>query len=210
MNGPNILDIVLLLATGLTAVYMVWRFWKRYGWEKKIYALYYILSFAVLFVSGVLLIILKYKILATPFILTVASLMPFGLSVGIVRQYYAKYTRPYLWFATIGLAAIAYSAFTGSNIKAIAVPIFHGVAGLIIVLGPFLVKKYGEGNPAKGFWWVSVGGIIISAAGMALAFLNAGSQLLFFSVEVVNAILALLLLLMALAFAWGFMKDIKN
>jgi len=45
---------------------------------------------------------------------------------------------------------------------------------------------------------------------MALAFLNAGSQLLFFSGAVVNAILAALLLLMALAFAWGFMKDIKN
>ncbi|MBT3338774.1 MAG: hypothetical protein HN391_12720, partial [Anaerolineae bacterium] len=172
--------------------------------------LHYLLSFVILFVSGVLLIILKYKILATPFILTVASLMPFGLSVGIVRQYYTKYTKPYVWFATIGLLAIAYSAFTGSNIKAFAVPIFHGVSGLIIVLGPFLVKKYGEGNPAKGFWWVSVGGIIISAAGMALAFLNAGSQLLFFSVAIVNSLLSLLLLLMALAFAWGFMKDIKN
>ncbi|MBT3314023.1 MAG: hypothetical protein HN390_05375 [Anaerolineae bacterium] len=210
MNGPNVLDIILLLATGLTAAYMVWRFWQRYSWEKKVYALYYILSFAVLFVSGVLLIFMKYKILATPFILTVASLIPFGLSVGMVRQYFAKYTKPYIWFATIGLLAIAFSAFTGSNIKAVAVPLFHSVAGLIIVLGPFLVKKYGEGNPAKGFWWVSVGGVLISAGGMALAFLNAGSQLLFFSGAVVNAILAALLLLMALAFAWGFMKDIKN
>ena len=129
----------------------------------------------------------------------------------MVRQYFEKYTKPYIWFATIGMAAIAYSAFTGSdNIKAIAVPIFHGVAGLIIVLGPFLVEKYGEGNPAKGFKWVSLGGVIISAAGMALAFLNAESQLLFFSKDVVDATLALLLLLMALAFTWGFMKDIKN
>ena len=210
MNGPTVLDIILLLATGLTAVYMVWRFWQRYSWEKKVYAFYYMLAFAVLFVSGVLLILMSYKVLATPFVLTVASLIPFGFSVGMVRQYFGKYTKPYIWFATIGLAAIAFSAFTGSNLKAIAVPLFHSVAGLIIVLGPFLVKKYGEGNPAKGFWWVSVGGVLISAAGMALAFLNAGSQLLFFSVEVVNAILALLLLLMALAFAWGFMKDIKK
>ncbi|OQY33568.1 MAG: hypothetical protein B6I38_03475 [Anaerolineaceae bacterium 4572_5.1] len=210
MNGPTVLDIILLLATGLTAVYMVWRFWQRYSWEKKVYAFYYMLAFTVLFVSGVLLILMSYKVLATPFVLTVASLIPFGLSVGMVRQYFEKYTKPYVWFATIGLAAIAYSAFTGSNIKAIAVPLFHGVAGLIIVLGPFLVKKYGKGNPAKGFAWVSLGGVLISAGGMALAFLNAGKQLLFFSVGVVNAILALLLLLMALAFAWGFMKDIKN
>ena len=212
MNGPTVLDIILLLATGLTAVYMVWRFWQRYSWEKKVYAFYYILAFAVLFVSGVLLILMSYKVLATPFVLTVASLIPFGLSVGMVRQYFSKYTKPYIWFATLGLAVIAYSAFTGSNLKAIAVPLFHSVAGLIIVLGPFLVEKYGDGEtkPAKGFWWVSVGGVIISAAGMALAFLNAGSQLLFFSVPVVNATLSLLLLLMALAFAWGFMKDIKD
>ncbi len=212
MNGPTVLDIILLLATGLVAVYMVWRFWQRYNWEKKIYAVYYMLSFGVLFVSGVLLILMSYKVLATPFVLTVASLIPFGLSVGIVRQYFGKYTRPYIWFATIGLLTIAYSAFTGSNIKAIAVPIFHSVAGLIIVLGPFLVDKYGDGEstPAKGFKWISLGGILISTAGMSLAFLNAGKQLLFFSVSTVNAILALLLLLMALAFAWGFMQDIKN
>jgi len=210
MTGPNTLDIILLLLTGLTAVYMVWRFWQRYNWEKKVYAHYYILSFVVLFVSGVLLILMKYEVLATAFVLTVASLIPFGFSVGMVRQYFDKYTKPYIWFATIGLLAIAYAAFTGSNIKAIAVPLFHGVAGLIIVLGPFLVKKFGEGNPAKGFKWVSLGGVLISAAGMALAFLNAGSQLLFFSIEVVNTILAPLLLLMALAFAWGFHKDIIN
>ena len=42
MNGPNILDIILLLATGGTAAYMVWRIWTRYSWEKKIYALYYL------------------------------------------------------------------------------------------------------------------------------------------------------------------------
>jgi len=42
-----------------------------------------------------------------------------------------------------------------------------------------------------------------------LACLNASSQLLSFSVGVVNAILAALLLIMALAFAGGFMKDIK-
>jgi|APSaa5957512622_1039677.scaffolds.fasta_scaffold344338_1 hypothetical protein len=41
MSHPTVLDIILLLATGVTAAYMVWRFWARYGWEKKVYALYY-------------------------------------------------------------------------------------------------------------------------------------------------------------------------
>ncbi len=211
MNHPTVLDIILLLATGVTAAYMVWRFWARYGWEKKVYALYYILAFAVLFVSGVLLIFMGYKILETAFVLTVASLIPFGLSVGIVRQYYAKYLKPYIWFATIGLLAIAVGSFGNIELlRKIAVPLFHGVAGLIIFLGPFLVKQYGEGNPAKGFQWVGVGGLLIGLGGVALAFIVSGAQLLFFSPTFVFNILAGLLLLMALAFAWGFMKDIKN
>jgi len=211
MNHPNVLDIILLLATGLTAAYMVWRFWKRYSWEKKVYALYYILSFAVLFISGVLLIFMGYEILETAFVLTVASLIPFGLSVGIVRQYYAQYLRPYIWFATIGLVAIAVASFGNMELlRKTAVPLFHGVAGLIIFLGPFLVKKYGKGNPAKGFQWVGVGGLLIGLGGIALAFIVSGKQLLFFSPILVFNILAGLLLLMALAFAWGFMRDIKN
>jgi hypothetical protein len=88
MNHPNILDIILLLATGLTAVYLIWRFWERWSWEKAAYAWYYIMSFAVLFISGVLLIFMDYGILGTPFVLTVASLIPLGISMGIAEQYY--------------------------------------------------------------------------------------------------------------------------
>jgi len=54
-----------------------------------------------------------------------------------------------------------------------------------------------------------VGGLLIGIGGIALAFLTANSQLLFFSQDVVLNILAPLLLLMTLAFAYGFIKDIK-
>jgi len=207
MNHPTVLDIILLLATGLTAVYMVWRFWKRYGWEKKVYALYYILGFAVLFVSGVLLIFMGYEILKTPFVLTIASLIPFGISVGIVRQYFEQYKKAYIWFATIGLLAIAVASFGEmATLRKIAVPLFHSVAGLIIFLGPFYAKK-----AAKGFFWVGIGGLLIGIGGIALASLSFGAPLLgIFTAELVFNILAGLLLLMSLAFAWGFMKDIKN
>jgi hypothetical protein len=52
--------------------------------------------------------------------------------------------------------------------------------------------------------------MLIGIGGIALAFLTSGSQLLFFSTEVVLMILAPLLLLMTLAFTWGFVKDIKG
>jgi len=54
-----------------------------------------------------------------------------------------------------------------------------------------------------------VGGLLIGIGGIALAFLTAGTQLLFFSQDVVLMILTPLLLLMTLSFAYGFTKDIK-
>jgi hypothetical protein len=76
------------------------------------------------------------------------------------------------------------------------------VAGFVIFLGPFFAK-----DAPKGFWWVGNGGAFIGIGGIALVFLTAGTQLLFFSQEVVLQIPAPLLLLMSLAFTLGFNKD---
>lgn len=203
MNHPNLLDIVLLLITGLTAVYLVWRFWQR----REIYDWYYIMGFAVLFVSGVLLILLGYDILGTPFVLTVASLIPLGISMGIAEQYFPAWKKYFKWFATIGFLAIAVTSFGGmETLKKIVVPLFHSVAGLVIFLGPFFAPK-----AARGFSWVGIGGLLIGIGGIALAFLSMGKPLLgIFTAGLVFNILAGLLLLMTLAFAWGFVKDMKN
>ncbi len=201
----NIFDKVVLLLTGLVALYMLYRFIGRYGKEKKTYDLYYMLGFLVLLVAGLLLIFMGYGILASPYVLVVASLIPLGISVGVASEYYS-WGRAYCYFAWIGFLAIAVTSFGGMELlKKISVPIFHGVAGFVIFLGPFFAPK-----APKGFWWVGIGGALIGLGGMALAFLSAGKQLLFFSASVVNTILAPLLLLMALAMAWGFMKDLEG
>jgi len=213
MNHPNGLDIILLLVTGLTSVYLIWRFWQRWTWEKESYVWYYIMSFAVLFVSGVLLIFLGYDILGTPFVLTVASLIPLGLSMGIAEQYYPDWKKPFKWFATIGFLAIAVSSFAGWELmRKISVPLFHGVSGLVIFLGPFFVNRYKQGkNAAIGFEWVGIGGLLIGIGGIALAFLSVGRPLLgIFTAYLVFNILSAILFLMAMSFAWGFVKDIKN
>jgi hypothetical protein len=199
-------DNLILLITGLVALYLVWRFYTRYAKEKKLCDIYYMMGFAVLLVSGLLLIFLGFGILASPYVLTVASLIPLGISLGLMNQYYPEWKKVYAWFALVGLLAIAITSITGSSLKKVAVPVFHGVAGLIIFLGP-IIASY-QGRAPKGFWWVGVGGALIGLGGIALAFLSAGSQLLFFSQEFVITILAPLLLLMSLAFAWGFVKDI--
>jgi hypothetical protein len=108
----------------------------------------------------------------------------------------------------VGFLAIAVTSIAGMNsIKKFAVPIFHGVAGFVIFLGPFFAK----GAP-KGFFWVGIGGALIGIGGLALASLTITGDPLFgiFTNDLVFTILAPLLLLMTLAFAWGFMKDINS
>ena len=197
-------DRIILLVTGLAALYLTWRFYTRYSKKKKLYDIYYMMGFLVLLVSGLLLIWKGWEILASPYVLTVATLIPLGISLGLMNQCFPQWKKPYAWFALIGLLAIAYTSITGHELKRLAVPIFHGVAGLIIFLGPFLLGA----KAPKGFWWVGIGGALIGIGGIALAFLTSGKQLLFFSQEVVLMILAPLLLLMTLAFTWGFVKEI--
>jgi hypothetical protein len=202
----TIFDRIILLGTGLTAIYLLWRFYSRWSKSKKLYDLYYMMGFLVLLVSGLLLIFLGYGILASPYVLTVASLIPLGISMGLVEEYFPRWKKAFKWFALIGFLAIAVTSILGIELgRKISVPLFHGVAGLIIFIGPFFA-----GKAPKGFWWVGIGGALIGLGGIALAFLSLGSQLLFFSQSFVLLILAPLLLLMTLAFTWGFVKDIKT
>ena len=202
------LDSFVLLATGLVAVYLVYNFYGRYSKKTALYDIYYMLGFVVLFVSGVILIIRGYGVLGTPFVLTVASLIPLGISLGIANQFYQGWKKIFAWFALIGFLAIAYTTITDSDLTKIAVPLFHGVAGFVIFLGPIFAEK--NGKAPKGFFWVGIGGALIGLGGIALAFLSVEKQLLFFSPDFVMTILAPLLLLMVLAFAMGFNKDIKG
>jgi hypothetical protein len=201
----TLLDRIMLLLTGLTAIYMLYHFYLRYQKAKSLHDIYYVLGFGVLLVSGLLLIIFGWDILASPYVLTVATLIPLGISMGLMNQFQPKYKRFYSWFALVGLLAIAITSIAGMGLKRLAVPVFHGVAGLIIFLLPFFEK-----GAKPGFWLVGVGGALIGLGGIALAFLVSGSQLLFFSTEFVFMILAPLLLLMTLAFTFGFRKDIGS
>ena len=195
-------DIIFLLLTGLIAAYLCWYFYQRYQLHKALHNLYYLMGFAVLLVSGLLLIFLGMGILASPYVLTVASLIPLGISMGLAEEYFPAWKTYFKWFAAIGFLAIAVTSIGGMDtLKKISVPLFHGVAGLVIFAGPFVAK----GAP-KGFWWVGIGGLLIGLGGIALAFITMGKQLLFFSPEFVMLILTPLLFLMSGAYALGFIK----
>ena len=196
------IDNLFLLVTGLLAAYLCWFFYQRYNLNKALHNLYYLMGFAVLLVSGLLLIFLGLDILSSPYVLTVASLIPLGISMGLAEEYFPAWKKAFKWFAVIGFLAIALTSIAGMDtLKKIAVPLFHGVAGLVIFLGPFLAK----GAP-KGFWWVGIGGLLIGLGGIALAFISVGAQLLFFSPSFVLLILTPLLFLMTGAYTLGFAK----
>lgn len=196
------LDNLFLLLTGLLAAYLCWYFFQRYQLHKALHNIYYLMGFAVLLISGLLLIFLGMDILASPYVLTVASLIPLGISMGIAEEYFPSWKKAFKWFATVGFLAIAITSIGGmDSLKKFAVPLFHGVAGLVIFIGPFVAK----GAP-KGFWWVGIGGALIGLGGIALAFITMDSQLLFFSPEFVMTILTPLLFLMAGAYALGFTR----
>lgn len=202
----TVLDRIILLLTGLTAIYMLWYFYVRYQKEKAVHDGYYLMGFGVLLVSGLLLIFFGWDILDSPFVLTVATLIPLGISMGLMNQFRPNYKKYYSWFALVGLLAIAVTSIGGMELKKVAVPVFHGIAGLIIFGLPFFQK-----DVAKGFWLVGVGGALIGIGGIALAFLVAGKPLLgIFTEGFIHMILAPLLLLMTLAFTFGFRKDIGS
>ena len=203
----TLFDRLILLLTGLTAIYLIWRFYTRYSKEKGRHDIYYMMGFVVLLVSGLLLIFFGWDILASPYVLTVATLIPLGISMGLIHQFVPDYKKAYSWFSLVGLLAIAVTSIGGMSLKSIAVPVFHGVAGLIIFSLP-LYKCIVTKDAPKGFGLVGIGGLLIGVGGIALAFIVADKQLLFFSADLVYTILAPLLLLMTLAFTWGFVKDL--
>ncbi len=204
----NWLDRVLLLLTGLVALYALARLYQAYNKAPRTAYLAYMLSFLVLLVAGVLLIAFGYDLLGSPWVVVVTTLIPLGLATGLVYDLKPQWAKAYLLYAVVGFLLIAgvYLGGMGATYGKFVMPFVHGIAGLTIVVLPLLAVS--QNAAPAGFALVAVGGVLIGLGGIALAFLKAGKQFLFFSQPVVLTILAPLLLLMTLAYTWGFLKHL--
>ena len=207
----GIFDRIVLLLTGLVAIYMISFFLKRQKNEKTAgrHNFHYIISFLVLLVAGLLLIIFGWDALGNNFVAVVAGLIPFALATGLVCEYYTEKAKGFVVLMVIGLILIAVTRYASGmdTLAKIVYPVFHAIAGLTIFFLPIFLVKADRVN--SQFIWVTVGGTLIGLGGIALAFLTAGKQLLFFSPEFVLMILAPLLFVMALCYAYGFTKGDK-
>ncbi|MFA7290251.1 MAG: hypothetical protein WC055_15360 [Melioribacteraceae bacterium] len=201
------IDRIFLLGTGLIAIYLISLFIKEYLKTCKQWNLYYSISFAVLTISGLLLIGLGYGILQSPLVVIVAALIPIVFSMGLVDQYLEKYTKIYSVFATVGFIVLSFTRICELQLLSRIVLItVHSVAGLIIFVLPFLLIK--KNKVSKEFAFISVGGALIGVGGIALAFLKAGKPIL--SAEIIFTILAPLLFLMCASFSIGFIKEMRK
>ena len=206
-----IFDSIVLLLTGLVAIYMISFFLKRQKNEKTAgrHNFHYIISFLVLLIAGLLLIVFGWDALGNNFVAVVAGLIPFTLATGLVCEYYKEKAKGFVILMLIGLVLIAITRYASGmdTLAKIVYPVFHAIAGLTIFFLPiFLVKA---DRVKSQFIWVTAGGTLIGLGGIALGFLSAGRQLLFFSSEFVLMILAPLLFVMTLCYMYGFTKGDK-
>lgn len=208
----TVFDQIVLGVTGLVALYLIIRLFqdsKRSG--NPVHNIFYLISFLVILVSGLLLIVWGYDILPNPEVIVVTTLIPLGISTGLVYEFHSKYAKGYLIFAIVGLIAIILSRYIGANnesykpLRIITLASFHAVFGLTIFFIPILVVK--AKKVISGFIYVTVGGTLIGIGGLSLAFLKSDAPIL--SANVILTIFAPLLFLMTLAFTWGFVKKIS-
>jgi len=197
----TIIDRIFLLLTGLAAIHLLWHFAKK---EKKAEIFYYMISFAVLLVAGLLLIFFGWAALGNKFVAIVAALIPFGIAAGLVARFFPKAVKGYLFLLIIGLILIVINRLGIVSLGKIVYPLFHAIAGLTIFFVPLYAVKNGKAK--SSFAFVTLGGTLIGLGGIALAFITVGKQLLFFSPTFVMAILAPLLFFTTLFFAIGLVK----
>jgi len=200
MKKMSALDRVLLLITGLLAAYQIV---VGVDGAPALSMWAYTIAFGVLLVAGLLLIIMGFGVLESPWVVIVSTIIPLSLSLGLVAQYAPQYTTLYGIFVVLGFLAIVYTRLTPSTPKKWAIMVLavvHGIAGLVIFLLPIILAM--KGALPGGFALVGVGGALIGVGGLLLAFLKAGKPIL--SEKTILTVLPGLLLLMAAAFVAGF------
>jgi hypothetical protein len=198
MKKISVLDRILLLITGLLAAYQI----VVMEGNSPLATWSYTIAFGVLLVAGLLIIIMGFEVLDSPWVVIVSTIIPLSLSLGLVADYAASWTTPYLIFVIVGFLAIVFTRLAKPETKlaTFTLAFVHGVAGLTIFLLP-LFLAFGSTTP-MGFALVGIGGALIGVGGLLLAFLKAGKPIL--PQNTILTVLPSLLLLMTICFVAGF------
>jgi hypothetical protein len=193
------LDRILILLTGLLAAYQI-----VVGIDDLSTApiIAYTIAFGVLLVALLLLMILGFEALESPVVVVVSTIIPLGLSLGLIWEHLPSLQIPYMLFAIIGFAAVVFTRSTPmqNRLPTLVTAIVHGLAGITIFLLPIIISIQRPGNAA--FALVGVGGALIGVGGLLLSFLKTGRPIL--SRERILKVMPGLLFLMTICFVAGF------
>ncbi|MCP4761883.1 MAG: hypothetical protein GY870_08875 [archaeon] len=206
--------VIILLITGVVAliftIFMVLDYLKN----KKIFHLLWAIAFFVVFAAGVILVLTNdFELLLSPIVAVLAAFIPGGIAAGLYfssifdEEKSKKLGNIYLIFVIIGAVLIGITKFvsTLSALVPFAVMLVHIPSSLSMIVLPFLTFKN------KTTKWtsllVSLGGLLISLAGVLLAFLTLGSPIL--DAIQIFTVLPILLLIVSACFAFGFLLTKK-
>jgi hypothetical protein len=195
----TLLDRILLLLTCLLAA---WQVALGINSAETLSLITYTIGFGVLLVAGLLLIILGFDVLDSPAVVIISTIIPLSLSLGLLWDHLSSFRVLYLIFIIIGFFAILISRIfpMRNKLPVILLASVHGVAGMTIFLLPIILVFSGLAH--LSFALVSLGGVLISVAGLLLSFLRIGKPLL--SHSTILKVLPGLLFCMTVCFVIGF------
>ncbi|MRS04454.1 hypothetical protein EG832_14740 [bacterium] len=199
-NGVSIVQInrFLLFLMVLLAAYEV----VIAGNSQQVIATWaYTVGFGSLVISGLILIVIGFETFQRPLVVTIATIIPLAISLGLIADFFPAFAIYYLLFAIIGLLIVAATRVIDNTKKSVyfLVPI-HGISGLIIFFAPIFLSY--QNITELGFLWISVGGALIGLGGLVLSYLRTGKEIL--SQKTVFRLFPSLLFLTTLSFVLGF------
>ena len=152
-------------------------------------------------IAGLLLLILGFEMVQSSLVTLAVTVVPLGLSLGLVSEFLPGCCLPYLIFSILGMLAVAFTRKLPSRRASAAVVAgVHGVAGLAISTLPLIASL--DGRATGHFSLVAVGGLISGLAGLLLIFSRSGRPLL--AEAALLRLLPVLLLLASVFFVAGF------
>ena len=193
------LNRIFLLVAGLVAAYQVA---VGINGLENVPIIAYTIAFGVLLVAMLLIIILGIEVLDSPVVVIASTIIPLGLSLGLVWEHIAEWRTPYLVFVISGLLAVILtrSLPVPGKLAVLVLALVHGAAGMVVFLLPSILAAQGITRP--GFALVGLGGSLIGLGGVLLTFLKTSSPIV--SRETILSILPALFMLMSIVFVVGF------
>ena len=197
MKKISVLNRLLLVGVGHLAGYQIVRGIEGLGFLPT---LAYTIAFGVMVLACLLILTLGYRALENTGVVIVATLIPLGLSSGMVFTYSPELAVAYGLFALTGFVLVVAAKLLRPGLAAtITVTVVHGLAGLIVSLLPMGLSLKGITPPAYAL--VGVGGVLVGIMGMMLALERFGRPVV--SRERVYRLLPMLLLVINALFVFG-------